>query len=410
MDVERESGETRIWETHSNTGIGHYWVRPSMGVWNGPSLEWPFLTRGSGFGVRSGTLGAAGRMRAAAGGTRRPARELEWFVAGSGVWKKIRCARARLPLVCAMQQPALSMKWIVVAGAALALGFAAGHLVSRAGQSRQEAVIEAMRGEIGALQADASALEAARKEMAALKRDLLATQDALAASLANTPGDLAEEAGAEAAGQTADARKAFADMVMRVGHAQLKAQIEGRLGVLKDRLQLSDEQEARIKTILDQESELAASALERLMTRQGTPADFGRFARLQRGELPAGIASELTPAQHAEYAAFQEQERVTSVENRVNMELSGLIASGGLTPEQKDQAFSTLSGLVITEDATDFDSMRDAGEIRTYVGDATQRRLDVMEQILTEPQWRVYQNQVETGRQFLSNLLPPEPE
>lgn len=309
-----------------------------------------------------------------------------------------------------MEKSPLFKKWLVWVWVALCLGFAAGHLLSRADQAQQRAVVEKMRREFDALKAETQKLESAEREVVSLKRELEAAQDALAAALAQKASEAAVAAEAPAEAEPVDPKKAFTDMVLRVGHAQLKTQIEGRLGVLKDRLQLTVEQEAAVKKILDDESTEATAALDRLMAGQGTPSDFARFARLQRGQLPAGVDAVLTDAQRPEYASFQEQERVSSLENRVNMELSGLVSSGGLTPEQKDQAFSTLSGLVMSEDATDFDSMQDVSEVRTYMDEATQRRLEAMQPILSEPQWQMYQSQVNMGRQVLSSLMPADPQ
>ncbi|MFN0128866.1 MAG: hypothetical protein ACKV19_19520 [Verrucomicrobiales bacterium] len=309
-----------------------------------------------------------------------------------------------------MEKAPLFKKWLVWVWVALCLGFAAGHLLSRADQAQQRAVVEKMRREFDALKTETQQLESTQREVASLKRELASARKALAAALAEQAPTAASTEEAPAEGDSVDPKKAFTDMVLRIGHTQLKTQIEGRLGVLKDRLQLTAEQEAAVKKILDDESTEATGALDRLMAGQGTPSDFARFARLQRGQLPAGVDAVLTDAQRPEYAAFQEQERVSSVENRVNMELSGLVSSGGLTPEQKDQVFSTLSGLVMSEDATDFDSMQDVSEVRTYMDEATRRRLEAMQPILSEPQWQMYESHVNMGRQVLSSLMPTNPQ
>jgi len=311
-----------------------------------------------------------------------------------------------------MKKLPLFGKGLVWAWVALCLGFAAGHLLARADRLQERAVLERMRGELETLKAETKAAASAQGQVAALQQELAAARDALAAATARTAPEPAPEAaaGAAAGAAAAEPKQAFSDMVLKIGHAQLKGQVEGRLGVLKERLQLTPEQEAAVKTILDDEAVAASAALDRLMAGQGTPADFGRLARLQRGQLPVAVESVLSAGQTAEYTAFKEQEKVSSVENRVNLELSGLATAGGLTSEQKDQAFSSLSGVLMAEDATEFETMQDTGEVRAFMDEATQRRMDAMRTILTEPQLQMYQQQVDMGRQVLSNLMPAVPQ
>jgi len=267
-----------------------------------------------------------------------------------------------------------------------------------------------MRSQFASLKTEAQALSAAQARVAALEKEVATSQEALAAALAGPAKPAPASSDTSPTEATPDPKKAFSDMVLRIGQAQLKGQLEGRVGVLKERLGLTPEQEAAVKRVLESESASATEALDRLMAGQGTPSDIGRLSRLQRGLLPDGVESVLTDAQRPEYAAFREQERVSSVENRVNMELSSLVAAGGLTPDQKDQAFSTLGGVLMAEDGTDFDAMKDAAEVRSYMDEAARRRVEALQPILTEPQQQMYQRQVDMGRQVLTKLLPADPQ
>lgn len=318
------------------------------------------------------------------------------------------CPGGRAALSWGMPMSPLWRKSLVWGWVGVCLGFAGGHGLARLDRAQERAAFDAMRAEFASLKKEALELGDARARVAVLEKEVATTQETLAASLAapQPPAPVP----AEATEAPPDPKKAFSDMVLRIGQAQLKGQLEGRVGVLKERLGLTPEQEAAVKRVMESESAAATEALDRLMSRQGTPSDFGRLSRLQRGLLPDDVEAVLTDAQKPEYAAFREQEQVSSMENRVNMELSSLVAAGGLTPEQKDQAFSTLGGVLMAEDSTDFDAMKDTAEVRTYMDEAVRRRLDALQPILTEPQQQMYQRQVDMGRQVLTQLLPADPQ
>jgi|GEM_PF-3262567 len=305
-----------------------------------------------------------------------------------------------------MQKSPMFGKGLVWAWVALCVGFAAGHILARADRLQARVVLDRMRGEMESLKVETLAASAAQRQVAVLRQELAAAQAALSEAQAAPAPEPAAGAGDDPDGK----KQAFSDMILKIGQAQLTGQLEGKLGVLKERLNLTPEQEVELKKILDGESAEVARALDRLMTGKGSPGDFGRLARVQRGQLPEGVAVGLTAAQQLEYAVFQEQEKITSVENRVNLELSGLITSGGLTPEQKDQAFAGLSEMVAADDAADFEAMQGAAEVRAFMDGAMERRMETMRGILTEPQLQVYRQQVESGRQVFSRLMPVDPQ
>ena len=308
-----------------------------------------------------------------------------------------------------MEMSPLLRKSLIWGWVGVCLGFAGGLFVSKMERMQQRLAFDDMRQQFQSLKEETKALGAARNRIAALEKELKTTQEALTAAVAvpAEPAVPSTDGGVEPA---PDPKKAFSDMVLKIGQAQLKGQLEGRVGVLKERLGLTPEQEAAVKQVLEAEASEATAALDRMMAGQGTPSDFGRLARLQRGLLPGGVEAALTDAQRPEYEAFREQERVSSVENRANMELSSLAAAGGLTPEQKDQAFATLGEVLVTEDGTNFDAMKDASEVRAYMDEAARRRVEALQPILTEPQQQMYQRQVDMGKEVLTKLLPHEPQ
>ncbi len=206
----------------------------------------------------------------------------------------------------------------------------------------------------------------------------------------------------------AEQKRQFQEMVRKVGAGQIKGRLEGKLAALKARLHLTPEQEAQLKEKLEGQVEDMLAALDRFMAGQGAPTDFGKLARLQRGELSAEVESLLTPEQRAGYAVFQAEDRANRIEMKANAELIGLQSAGGMTPEQKDLAFARLSELATVEESVDFDAMQDAAAIRAFMDDAVQKRYTALQDILTEPQMEIYRQQVAAQMQMLSQFLPAQ--
>jgi hypothetical protein len=202
-------------------------------------------------------------------------------------------------------------------------------------------------------------------------------------------------------------RRTFAQMVKQVGMSQVREQVEAKVAAVKERLKLTAAQEARLKALVNADGVEMAKALERFVDGEAAPADFGKLARIQRGDLPAAVESMLTDEQRPRYAQFQAEEKANRIEMKANAELIGLQAAGGLSPEQKDQAFARLSEFAAAEDDVDFESMTDGNAVLGFLDDAIERRVEAMKPILTEPQMEVYRRQVEMQRQLMSQFLPP---
>lgn len=235
-------------------------------------------------------------------------------------------------------------------------------------------------------------------------------QDALATVQAELDAARVAAAPAAPADSPADdeAKKRFNEMVRKVGAGQIKGRLEGRLAALKARLNLTPEQEAKLQTLLEGQVEDMSAALDRFMSGQGKPSDFGLLAKLQRGDLDADATSLLTPEQQAGYAAFQLEERANRIEMKANTELIGLQSAGGMSPEQKDQAFSRLSEIATEEEDLDFNILTDAAAIRSFMDNAVQKRYQALQDILTEPQMEIYRQQVEAQMKMLSQFMPPQ--
>jgi hypothetical protein len=285
-------------------------------------------------------------------------------------------------------------------GAAVMFGLKPDHAAEADAARESERVV---RERAGALETE---LEKTRAEVARAGNEA----DSLRLALDQTTAKATEAATAAKLNLPPDEsakRQNFADMIKRIGTSQVQGQLDAKVAAVKDRLKLTPAQEARLQEMVKADSAEMARALERFVDGEGGPGDFGKLARLQRGDLPAEVESMLTAEQRPLYAEFQAEEKANRIEMKANAELIGLQAAGGLTPEQKDQAFAVLSGFAADEDDVDFESMKDGEAVLGFVDDAIGRRVEAMKPILSGPQMDIYQRQIEMQRQMMSQFLPP---
>lgn len=204
---------------------------------------------------------------------------------------------------------------------------------------------------------------------------------------------------------TENARR-FRDMIRQVGESQLKSQLQASLARLRERLQLTPEQEEKMRQLSEKTVADMMAALNRLLDGKGEPGDFATIARFQFGTLPLDYAAVLEPEQQAEFARFQQEERANRIEMRANAELLALQASGGLSGEQKDQAFSRFSEFAAAEEDTDWSRIQTREQVGEFFEGAIQRRLEAMDDVLTEPQMKIYQQQIDLQRQAIGQMIP----
>ena len=251
------------------------------------------------------------------------------------------------------------------------------------------AEVENVRAELGRTEQEVDSMRTA------LDQSTARAAEAAAAAKLTTPAPEGEK------------KKKFTDMLKEIGKSQMKSQLDGKVASLKDRLRLTPEQEAKVKELVGQEGEQMVKALERFVDGEGQAGDFAKIARFQKGDLPASVEAILTSEQKPAYAAFEAEEKANRIEMKANAELLGLQSAGGLSPEQKDQAFAQLSQLAMREEEMDLDSLSDSDAVLGFIDDAIQKRLTAMKTILNDSQMEIYQRQVEMQRQMMSQFIPP---
>lgn len=172
--------------------------------------------------------------------------------------------------------------------------------------------------------------------------------------------------------------------------------IDERVAALKTRLNLTPEQEAKVRALLDK------PAVTPVVSGDATPMFFasngeggqvaGRVDMAMLSEIfakndaDAQIAGLLDAEQKEQFEKFQEEKRRNEIEVAFNREFAQLQEQLTLTPEQKDRAYEALGGVM------DQEAARPDQPLTQKVFDAAkQARIDALRPILTPEQLAAYE-------------------
>lgn len=264
-------------------------------------------------------------------------------------------------------------------------------------------------------------LAAMRQEAAqtAKQLDLLKAQ-LTKAQAGSTPVGLSTGDGRRAAGGKAAAAKGvkgpagmfgekFAKAIGEMAQSQVKAQIEAKLGQIVERLGLTPEQEKKLRALVEPQIEGLVGQMQGAMEGKTIKSgDLAHATAIQLGMLPADVEATLTPEQKTAYESFKQEEKTNRIETRASAELMGLQGIG-LTQGQKDQAFEAFCRLA-QEDEETMSNMSKAGSAGSGVDPKEQmdrmfsRRVEALRAVLTEPQMKGYEAQVEMQRRIISEM------
>jgi DNA-binding MarR family transcriptional regulator len=164
----------------------------------------------------------------------------------------------------------------------------------------------------------------------------------------------------------------------------IRKEVKEKLAVMRVRLSLTPEQEAKI-----------AKALPYGQAKTKIIDDDTKVIRASsedKKKMEDAIRAALTAEQQKDYDTFRAEEKANAAEAVANRELSRLQSMTTLSPEQKDQAFAAFSGIASRESMEDLpepggksDVMKDALETRWAA------RLEALGAILTPEQMAIYQ-------------------
>lgn len=162
------------------------------------------------------------------------------------------------------------------------------------------------------------------------------------------------------------------------------------LARLKDRLQITPEQEAALMAWHRQQGEKRQAYLEKRRLRENYDPSFFEIEYGFHPDVPPHLLSVLSPAQQETYRQGEQERRTNYVEGWSGSELSYLADTLELTAEQKDQIYGRLHGIWQDNSMQDFTALRTADDIEARKDADHQARRELFLPVLTPeqlPKW-----------------------
>lgn len=195
-------------------------------------------------------------------------------------------------------------------------------------------------------------------------------------------------------GEETEAGKAMKGLM----EAALKQQLDGKLGQMKTKLNLSPEQEIAIRGILEKQFGQGRAIAEKMMTGKATKEELADVSR-QQGNPEQAIKDLLSPEQQTAYAELQIEERRNNARLMANSELLQMQGALGLSQDQQDAVFQAL----YTETEKQFTPSA-AGQVPDFRG-ALDRKLEALKPVLSAEQLQRYQAMQEQQLKLIESMM-----
>ena len=261
-------------------------------------------------------------------------------------------------------------------------------------------------------------LQADNEKLLAKLQTLTASNQAMAEALAEkAPGKSKTAANPFAAmfgvgpdGETNGAGGAMLQLVK----SQLEQQTEGKISRMKTRLQLTPEQEQKVRDSMGKANERMLSMTQKMYTGE---AKIEETKDLSTADplSPQAINEILTPEQQTEYAAMQKEELQNNARLMANAEMLQLQGSLGLSQEQQDKVFGVLyqQTLDTTSGATANPAAAATTDPTTALQNALDKKIEALTPILTPDQLKSYrvlqEQQLKLLQAFMPKVSQPDP-
>lgn len=288
--------------------------------------------------------------------------------------------------------------------------------------SQQRSLVRS-RVEIERLRSETSALPALREEIARLRpvqvdqAELARLREQATTARRELPrlrAKAAEALRAEAdaarmrteleqqAARGSEANQRMAAPVAELMQGRLEQMSRRQVTRMQERLNLSPDQTQAIQEILTRKAQGMAEAAKGVLVGR---LDREKLASFREGnrDSESQIVALLSPEQQHAYAAFKEEERLTSAQLAANGELLQMQRTLALTQDQQDRVFGVLYDQALQQSravADDPEPANPAEAERRFMD----RRLQALESVLTPTQLAGYREHQELQLRFLATI------
>ena len=181
--------------------------------------------------------------------------------------------------------------------------------------------------------------------------------------------------------------------------AAMQQQVDAKLAALKTRLRLSDDQEQKLRAILETQNSRATDMTTKLL--QGKTGKEDLQQDNSAGDTEAEIKQLLSPDQQAGYDQYKVEERQTQAQMTANMELMQVQQMLQLDQSQQERVYNALYGLSLKQ----MTPVADGAGAPKDINQVFDAKVDALRPILTADQLQSYQKFVDSQRQMVNSMM-----
>ncbi|MDG2124290.1 MAG: hypothetical protein P8J87_11355 [Verrucomicrobiales bacterium] len=232
-----------------------------------------------------------------------------------------------------------------------------------------------------------------------LKVENARLEKALALAVATAPVEEAEEPGRR------DAVSPIMEAMAAFGAEQARTNLAMEASAFAERFGLDEEQQARVSEIMAEVQRLRQEAGMKVFAGKATIGDMVLSDPDNHTALDEAIMGIMGEDQVAAYKVYQDEREAERIEKKVDQDMAGLEAVGGLTDEQREAAWQVFAEANAETRPGNAPEGTDLNDIETWVDGVVEQRIEGLRPILTEEQMLGYEKQATGFRDLMMNLV-----
>ena len=195
------------------------------------------------------------------------------------------------------------------------------------------------------------------------------------------------------------------DRMATMMSAAVKQQIELKMGAIKSRLNLTDDEEKAIRALFEKEADYESGLGQKMLSGQLSADDLKKSVadkKARDAAIDQQIQGIVTPAQYIDYQNAQNDTKKSQAQMQANAEMMQVQSSLQLTDDQKDKVYTALySGFA---QQAGVDGAKPAYDDLDIDGQFEAKKA-AMQAVLTPDQYATYVKFVDSQKQMYKAIL-----